>query len=39
MTLDDEEYIVFDPDCELEWEIGLDREIIFEPDQGDQVNE
>ena len=27
----DDEYMVFDPDLELEWEIGIDREVVFEP--------
>lgn len=28
----DEEFIVFDPDLELEWELGPDVEIVFTPD-------
>ena len=30
----DDETMVFDPDLELEWELGPDVEIVFEPDDG-----
>lgn len=32
MDLDDP-VIVFEPDMELEWEVGPDVEIVFEPDE------
>lgn len=30
--MDDEEFIVFDPDIEFEWGLGPDAEIVFAPD-------
>jgi hypothetical protein len=36
-SLDDDGWIVFDPDFELEWEVGPDVEIVFQPDEEDEA--